>query len=130
MVAQLIWPWLYSPMVTSSSSLRIIYSRQSLMLIMIHAWPWVYSPILISSSPFRTTYLHLSWHTSLGGCYVSLEGFYVFPWHLSMCTYLRVVTPRTQSMNSTRDNSRAPIRRALQVYQALLTISKKIISLI
>jgi hypothetical protein len=31
------------------------------------------------------------------------------------------VTPRTQSMNSTHDNSRAPIRRALQVCQALLT---------
>ena len=35
------------------------------------------------------------------------------------------VTPRTQNMSSTRDNCRAPIRRALQVCQALLTNSKK-----
>ena len=35
------------------------------------------------------------------------------------------VTSRTQSMSSTRDNGRTPIRRALQVCQALLTNSKK-----
>ena len=36
-----------------------------------------------------------------------------------------LVTPRTQSMSSTRDNGRAPIMCALQVCQALLTNSKK-----
>jgi hypothetical protein len=34
-----------------------------------------------------------------------------------------IVTPQTQSMSSTRDNRHTPIRRALQVCQALLTDS-------
>ena len=39
-------------------------------------------------------------------------------------TFFIFVTPRTQSMSSTRDNDRTPIRRALQVCQALQIDSK------